>query len=140
MDVREAVDGQIIQPNTVLIAPGGKQMKVVAGADGQNRIVRITNDPPEHNCKPSVDYLFRSIAQHYVGRATGVIMTGMGSDGTLGLRLMKRNGATVIAQDEMTSVVFGMPKESIEAGVVDVIAPLYRIADEISRTVNNNGR
>ncbi|MDY7030543.1 MAG: chemotaxis response regulator protein-glutamate methylesterase [Thermodesulfobacteriota bacterium] len=137
MEVREAVDGQTIHDNTVLIAPGGKQMKVVAAADGKTRIVRITNDPPEHNCRPSVDYLFRSIAQHYVGRATGVIMTGMGSDGALGSKLMKRNGATVIAQDEMTSVVYGMPRETIDAGVVDVIAPLNRIADEIVRTVKN---
>ena len=135
IEVREAADGQKVLPNVALIAPGGKHMKIVAGADGKTRIVRITDDPPENNCKPSVDYLFRSIAQHYVGRSTGVIMTGMGSDGTEGLKLMKRNGARIIAQDEATSVVFGMPKEPIEAGIVDVIAPLNRIADEISRTV-----
>ena len=135
IEVMEATDGQKVSPNVALIAPGGKHMKVVAGADGKTRIIRITDDPPESNCKPSVDYLFRSIAQHYVGRATGVIMTGMGSDGTAGLKLMKRNGAKIIAQDEDTSVVFGMPKEPIEAGIVDVIAPLNRIADEISRTV-----
>jgi two-component system chemotaxis response regulator CheB len=138
--VREAVDGETLRPNTALIGPGGKQMRVVASADGQSRIVRITDDPPENSCKPSVDYLFRSIAYHYVGRATGVIMTGMGSDGTLGLKLMKRNGATIIAQDEPTCVVFGMPKEPIEAGIVDVIAPLDRIADEICRTVGQSAR
>jgi len=135
LEVREAVDGETIRPNTALITPGGKQMRVVAGADGKSRIVRITDDPPENSCKPSVDYLFRSIAYHYVGRATGVIMTGMGSDGALGLKLMKRNGATIIAQNEATCVVFGMPKEPIEAGIVDVIAPLDKIADEICRTV-----
>lgn len=133
--VKEAVDGEPLQPDVALIAPGGKQMKVVAGADGKNRIVRVTDDPPENSCKPSVDYLFRSIAHHYVGRATGVIMTGMGSDGTLGLKLMKRNGATVIAQNEETCVVFGMPKAPIDQGLVDAIAPLDRIADEICRTV-----
>ena len=133
IDVREAVDGQTIEPNTALIAPGGKQMRVAAGADGTTRIVRVTNDPPENNCKPSVDHLFRSISRHYVGRATGVIMTGMGSDGTLGLKLMKRNGASIIAQDEASCVVFGMPKEPIEAGIVDVIAPLDHIAQEICR-------
>ncbi len=110
-------------------------MKIVAGADGKSRIVRITDDPPENSCKPSVDYLFRSIAYHYVGRATGVIMTGMGSDGTLGLKLMKRNGATIIAQDEESCIVYGMSKEPIEAGIVDVIAPLDKIADEICRSV-----
>ena len=110
-------------------------MKVVAGADGLNRIIRITNDPPENSCKPSVDYLFRSMAYHYVGRATGVIMTGMGSDGTLGLKLMKRNGSVIIAQDEASCVVYGMPKVPIETGIADVIAPLDEIVDEICRTI-----
>jgi len=135
LEVREAVDGETVQPNVALIAPGGKQMKVVAGADGKRRIVRITDDPPENSCKPSVDYLFRSIAHHYVGRATGVIMTGMGSDGARGLKLMKSGGATVIAQDEASCVVYGMPKVPIETGIVDVIAPLEKIADEIKKTV-----
>ncbi len=135
IEVKEAADGERIRANTALIAPGGRQMKIVAGADGKSRIVRITDDPPENSCKPSVDYLFRSIAYHYVGRATGVIMTGMGSDGTLGLKLMKRNGATIIAQDEESCIVYGMSKEPIEAGIVDVIAPLDKIADEICRSV-----
>ncbi|MBW2609242.1 MAG: chemotaxis response regulator protein-glutamate methylesterase [Deltaproteobacteria bacterium] len=137
-EVREALDGESILPNIVLIAPGGKQMKVVAGADGINRIIRITDDPPENSCKPSVDYLFRSIAQHYVRRAAGVIMTGMGSDGTRGLDLMKRNGAFIIAQDEETCVVYGMPKEPVESGIVDVIAPLDHIAEEIICTVRGS--
>ncbi|MBW2330217.1 MAG: chemotaxis response regulator protein-glutamate methylesterase [Deltaproteobacteria bacterium] len=135
LEVKEAVDGQAIRSNVALIAPGGKQMRVVAGAEATTRIIRITDDPPENSCKPSVDYLFRSIAYHYVGRATGVIMSGMGSDGTLGSKLMKRNGSTIIAQDEVTSVVYGMPKEVIDAGIVDVIAPLDKIAQEICRTV-----
>lgn len=133
--VKEAVDGEPLQPNVALIAPGGRHMKVAAGADGKTRIVRVTDDPPENSCKPSVDYLFRSIAHHYVGRATGVIMTGMGSDGTLGLKLMKRNGATVIAQNEETCVVYGMPKTPVDQGLADAIAPLDSIAEEICRTV-----
>jgi two-component system chemotaxis response regulator CheB len=136
LDVHEAQDGETIRPDTIYIAPGGKQMKIVAGADGLNRIIRITNDPPENSCKPSVDYLFRSMAYHYVGRATGVIMTGMGSDGTLGLKLMKRNGSTIIAQNESSCVVYGMPKIPIESGIADVIAPLDEIVDEICRTIN----
>ncbi len=139
IEVREGMDGEPLQSNTALIAPGGKQMKVVAGTDGLTRILRVTDDPPENSCRPSVDYLFRSIAHHYVGRATGVIMTGMGSDGTLGLKLMKRNGAIIIAQDEATSTVFGMPKEAIAAGVVDVVVPLENIADEICQTVRPKG-
>ncbi len=134
-EVREAVDGEIIQPGKALIAPGGKQMKVEAAANGISRIIRITDDAPENSCKPSADYLFRSVAHHYVGRATGVIMTGMGSDGTLGLKLMKRNSATIIAQDEASCVVYGMPGEAVKAGIVDVVAPLDKIAAEICRTV-----
>ena len=135
LEVREARDGEVLSPNTVLIAPGGKQMKVAATADGKNRIIRITNDPPENSCKPSVDYLFRSVAYHYVGRATGVIMTGMGTDGNTGLRLMKRNGSFIIAQDELSCTVFGMPKEPIESGIVDVISSIDTISAVITNTV-----
>ena len=137
LEVKEAINGEQIRANIAFIAPGGKQMKIVAGADGRQRVIRITDDPPENSCKPSADFLFRSVAEHYVGRATGVIMTGMGSDGTKGLELMSRNGATVIAQDEKTSVVYGMPKEAVDAGIVDVIAPLHRIADEIRKTIKH---
>ncbi len=135
LTVKEAVNGEPIIPNTVFIAPGGKQMKIVAGPDGKTRNIKITDDPPENSCKPSADYLFRSIAQHYVGRATGVIMTGMGSDGTKGLQLMKKNGSIIIAQDQATCTVYGMPKEPIELGITDVIAPLDKIAEEITKTV-----
>ena len=134
-EVREAKDGEPVLSNVAFIAPGGKQMKIIAGADGKSRVLRITDDPPENNCKPSVDYLFRSIAHHYVGRATGVIMTGMGSDGFLGLELMKKSGSTIIAQNGETSVVYGMPKGPIDAGIVDIIAPLDMIASEICITV-----
>lgn len=135
LEVKEAEDGDVVQPGRVLIAPGGKQMKIVAGADGLTRKIKITDDPPENSCKPSVDYLFRSIAQHYVGRSTGVIMTGMGSDGSKGLAQMKKNGSFVIAQDEATCTVFGMPKEPIETGIADVVTPLDKIADEIIKSV-----
>jgi len=135
LEVKEAKDGDMVEPGKVFIAPGGKQMKIVAGADGLTRKIKITDDPPENSCKPSADYLFRSIAQHYVGRSTGVIMTGMGSDGTKGLVQMKNNGSFIIAQDEKTCTVYGMPKEPTESGIVDVIAPLEKIADEIVKTV-----
>ena len=139
LDVHEAIDGEPLLPNKVYIAPGGKQMKIVAGADGRQRVIKVTNDPPENSCKPSVDYLFRSIAELYVGRATGVIMTGMGSDGTAGLVQMKNNGAFVIAQSQETCVVFGMPKEPIEKGIVDRVVPLSQISKEIVRTLSNKG-
>ena len=133
--IQEATNGESIMPNHAYIAPGGKQMKIEAGSDGKKRIIKITNDPPENSCKPSVDYLFRSVADHYIGRATGVIMTGMGSDGTKGLRRMKESGATIIAQSEESCVVFGMPKEPIESGIADIIAPLSQIASKIINTI-----
>lgn len=135
LTVKEAEDRENILDNTVYIAPGGKQMKLVASADGQNRQIKITNDPPENSCKPSADYLFRSVGDYYVGRTTAVIMTGMGSDGTKGLQVLKHKGAKIIAQNEETCVVFGMPKKPIESGMADVIAPLNKIADEIVKSV-----
>jgi two-component system chemotaxis response regulator CheB len=136
LEIDEAVNGEPLRPGKVYIAPGGKQMKIVAGPDGKERVIKITNDPPENSCKPSVDYLFRSVAELYVGRATGVIMTGMGSDGTAGLMQMKTNGAFVIAQDESSCVVFGMPKEPIQRGIVDVVSPLNQISKAIIKTLS----
>lgn len=136
LTVKEAQEAEAIQPNTVYIAPGGKQMKLAASADGKNRIIKITDDPPENSCRPSVDYLFRSVGDYYVGRTTAVIMTGMGSDGTKALQILKQQkGAFVIAQDETTCVVYGMPKAPIEQGLTDVVAPLHKIADEIAKSV-----
>ncbi len=135
LTVKEAQDGEPIQANVAYIAPGGKQMKLVASADGTNRLIKITNDPPENSCKPSADYLFRSVADYYVGRTTAVIMTGMGSDGTKGLQVLKQKGAFIIGQDETSCVVYGMPKAPAEIGLTDVVAPLDKIAGEIVKSV-----
>lgn len=135
LEIKEAENGDVISPGKILIAPGGKQMKIIAAADGITRKIKITDDPPENSCKPSVDYLFRSIAQHYVGRSTGVIMTGMGSDGSKGLVQMKNNGSMIIAQNEETCTVYGMPKEPAESGVADIVVPLDKIAQEIVKTI-----
>lgn len=105
------------------VGPGGRPM------------IELTDDPPENNCRPAVDYLFRSAANHFPGRAMAVILTGMGSDGTLGLRLLKRQGCFVIAQDEPSCVVYGMPKAAVDAGVADVILPLNSIAGRIAAVV-----
>jgi len=129
--VREGIDGQPVMPGQIWIAPGGRQMKVQR--ENNQVVLRITDDPPENSCRPAVDYLFRSVAEVYGGRSIGVIMTGMGSDGTLGCRRLKHCGASIIAQDEATCVVFGMPREPIEKGIVDVVAPLGCIAAEITR-------
>jgi two-component system chemotaxis response regulator CheB len=133
LKVSEAVDGQSVTAGHVLIAPGGKQMKVVKNGPGTK--IRITDDPPENSCCPSVDYLFRSVTRVYGGNAVGVIMTGMGNDGALGCKQMKQRGAAIIAQDEASCVVFGMPKEPVETGIVDVVVPLNEIAAEITSRV-----
>ncbi|MFH2059127.1 MAG: chemotaxis response regulator protein-glutamate methylesterase [Pseudomonadota bacterium] len=133
LNVIEAENSMELKRGIVFIAPGGKQMKVVHVSG--KYMLEVNDDPPENHCQPSVDYLFRSISKVYGKNALGIIMTGMGSDGVLGLRLMKRLGAQVIAQDKQSCVVFGMPGEAINAGVVDCVVPLNHIATEIIQRV-----
>jgi len=135
MEVLEAKNRQVIRPDVIYIAPGGKQMKVVKRAKRAGHIIRTTDDPPENGCRPAVDFLFRSMAKAYGAEATAVMMTGMGNDGKLGMQLMKRCGAATIAQDKNSCVVYGMPREVVEAGIVDVVAPLETMAQEICKTV-----
>ena len=132
--VKEAEDGERPQPNYAYLAPGGRQMKLAPDAKGEI-LIRITNDPPEQGCRPAVDYLFRSVALNFPGRSIAAILTGMGADGTNGLRMLKRGGCFSIAQDEASCVVFGMPKEAIQAGVIDTIAPIEEIAGNIVRSI-----
>jgi two-component system chemotaxis response regulator CheB len=134
VQVKEAEDGERPQPNCAYVAPGGRQMKLVADTKGEI-LIRITDDPPEQGCRPAADYLFRSVALNFPGRSIAAILTGMGADGTSGLRMLKRGGCFSIAQDEASCVVFGMPKEAIQAGVIDTIAPLEKIAGTIVRSI-----
>lgn len=136
LHVCEASNGMIALPNRVYIAPGGRQMRIIADAHGQ-KIIEVNNDPPENNCCPAVDYLFRSAANHFPGQAMAVILTGMGNDGTLGSRLLKRHGCMVIAQDEASCVVYGMPKAAVDAGVADEVLPLESIAPRIIQSIQN---
>ena len=129
LEVLEASDGLKLVKGKVYIAPGGKQMRIDK-VDGANTIV-INDDPPENHCKPSVDYLFRSLTQTYKGNVISVIMTGMGKDGVIGMRLLKRLGAKTIAQDQQSCTVFGMPMEAIKSGVVDKVVTL----EDISKTI-----
>jgi len=132
--VYEASEGMEIKPGGVYIAPGGKHMRLEKSPAGV-LFSKITEDPPENNCRPAADYLFRSVAKLFGSSALGVIMTGMGADGVKGLAVMKGLGAKVLAQDEASCVVYGMPMEAVKAGVVDIVAPLDRIADEIVSAV-----
>jgi two-component system chemotaxis response regulator CheB len=128
-EVKEAEDGDEVRMNRVLIAPGGKQMKFVS-KNGKG-YVEINDDEPVNRFKPSVDYLFFSVAKNLYTNTVAVILTGMGKDGAKGMLELKKNGVKTIAQDEFTSVVFGMPKEAIAIGAADHVEPLHDIADRI---------
>jgi len=138
LSVVEGHNGQIVLKNHIYIAPGGRHMKVKRAFDKSVRLV-ITDDPPVNHCRPSVDVTFRSIAEEYGGRVVAAILTGMGNDGVAGLRALKALGAQVIAQDEATCTVFGMPHEAIRAAVVDSVRPLDRIAPTIVTALHSNG-
>ena len=129
VDVREAKDGDRVRPGLVLIAPGNRHTMI--NRNGAQYMVRVVDGPLVARHRPSVDVLFRSVAQAAAANAVGVIMTGMGDDGADGLLEMKKAGASTIAQDEATSVVFGMPKVAIDRGAVDEVLPLQRIAHAI---------
>lgn len=139
LNVVEASHGDEVKPNTVYIAPGGRQMKIVRNQETRIPEFYITNDPPENYCRPSADYLFRSLAPVYGGNLLCIIMTGMGEDGVNGSKTLKALNATVFAQDEETSVVFGMPREAIKANVVDKIIPIDKMADEIVNLIRSTG-
>jgi two-component system, chemotaxis family, protein-glutamate methylesterase/glutaminase len=128
--VAEAADGEDVQPRTAYIAPGGRHM-IVRKHDG--RVVMALNDqPPENGCRPSVDVLFRSVAAVYPHSAIAIILTGMGCDGARGLGPLKRSGSYVIAQDEATSVVWGMPGAAVATNQVDEILPLDAIGTKVA--------
>jgi two-component system, chemotaxis family, protein-glutamate methylesterase/glutaminase len=126
IEVAEASTGDELRSGKALIAPGNRHMLI--NRSGEELIVQITDGPLVSRHRPSVDVLFRSVAISVGPNAVGVIMTGMGDDGAEGLREMKESGAVTLAQDEASCVVFGMPKEAIERGAVDVVMPLEEIA------------
>ena len=131
IEVREAAHGDRVLDGLALVAPGGKHMQL--RRNGAQYQVDIFDGPPVNRHKPSVDVLFRSVAKHAGANALGVIMTGMGDDGALGLLEMHQAGAETLAQDEKTCVVYGMPKEAVKHGAVDRIVPLQEIAGLISQ-------
>lgn len=130
--VAEAENGQPLTNGEVLIAPGGKQMKVARGASGEP-VVHVTDDPPERNCKPAADYLFRSLADVFGAKTLGVVLTGMGDDGAAGAAEIKRRGGAILSQDEASCVVYGMPRAVAEAGTTDLVLPLNQIGERLTR-------
>jgi len=125
VEVKEAADGDAIVPGRVLIAPGSHHLLV--RRQGSGYFAQVKGGPLVSRHRPSVDVLFRSAAQAAGSNAAGVILTGMGDDGAAGLAEMRAAGATTIAQDEATSVIFGMPKEAIARGGVESVLPLHYI-------------
>ena len=131
MQVKEAEDGDTVQPGRILIAPGNYHM--LLRRSGARYYVSMRGGGQVCYHKPSVEVMFRSVAKEAGPNAVGVLLTGMGYDGARGLLEMKQCGAKTIAQDEKTCVVFGMPKEAIDLGAVDKVLPLDRIPDEMLR-------
>lgn len=129
MTVCEAEDGQQVLPGHVYIAPGDQHLLIVRS--GARYICKLDAGPPVNRHKPSVDVLFRSVAQQAGRNAIGAILTGMGKDGALGLKEMRDAGCPTIAQDEATSVVWGMPGAAVEAGAAAEVLPLRQIAGRI---------
>lgn len=129
MTVKEAEDGDVVQQGRVLIAPGNHHMALTRS--GSRYTVKIIDGPHVSRHRPSVDVLFRSAAQYAGRNALGILLTGMGDDGARGLLEMRGMGSQTVAQDEDSSVVFGMPKEAIELGAAQRILPLRKVAQEI---------
>jgi two-component system, chemotaxis family, protein-glutamate methylesterase/glutaminase len=129
IEVREAKDNDSVIPGLALIAPGNRHM--VLQRSGAKYLVKIKEGPRVHFQRPSVDVLFQSVAQHAGENALGVLLTGMGADGAKGLLNMAESGAYTFAQDEETSVVFGMPKEAIKLGAVEEVVSLNNMAQAI---------
>lgn len=136
IEVVEAVDGMVLEGGWAYLAPGGRQMKVVAR--GAQQVIRITDDPPENSCRPAVDYLFRSVAEVFEGKAVGVILTGMGRDGVEGCRELKKRGGFIVAQSPDSCVVYGMPKAVVEERLADRVIPLDRIAVRVLQRVRRS--
>ena len=129
IEVKEAADGDRVFPGRALIAPGGRHMRLLRS--GAQYRVEVFDGPQVNRHRPSVDVLFRSVSKMAGRNALGVIMTGMGDDGALGMRDMHDAGAHTVAQDENTCVVYGMPKEAVKHGGVDIISPIDGIPGHI---------
>jgi two-component system, chemotaxis family, protein-glutamate methylesterase/glutaminase len=133
LSVTEAANGMQIAPGTIFIAPGDFHMKVATAGNGVS--IHLDQSPPLNSCRPAVDALLGSLAEIYGGAILTVILTGMGQDGLRGVEVLKKKGATVLAQDEASSVVWGMPGAVVNAGLADRVLPLDQVIPEVLRRV-----
>jgi len=131
--VKEASDGDALAPGTALLAPGGKQM--VLEARGATAVVRVVDSEPGQTYKPCVDITFTSVAKIFSGKTLALVLTGMGSDGCEGARVLKAGGSAVWAQDERSCVVYGMPAAVVKAGLADEVLALTDIGSHLAQKV-----
>jgi two-component system chemotaxis response regulator CheB len=132
--VREAAEGEPVRAGTIYIARGNWHMEVQAAARvGSPATLHLNQGPLENHCRPAVDALFRSVAGVYGAGVLAVVLTGMGSDGLIGCRTIRDHGGSVLAQDEATSTVWGMPGAVANAGLAHNVLPLNELAPEILR-------
>lgn len=137
LTVREAADGEPLVPGTVLIAPGGRHLALKRAAAGA--VVSLNDDPPENFCRPAVDVMFRAVSALYKDKTLAVVLTGMGRDGALGAKVVREAGGEVFAQDEQSSVVWGMPGAVVTSSQADRVLPLTDIAREVTTSLTLRG-
>lgn len=128
MDVRQAADGDRVRPGRVLVAPSGHHLGLQS-----RQLVKLSDDPPDDNHRPSASFMFRSVAETCGNEAVGIILTGMGRDGARGLTKLHQEGGLCIAQNEASSLVFGMPREAIELNAVDQVLDINQIKQLLLR-------
>jgi len=134
--VREAADGDAVRPGAISIARGNWHMEILpASRPGAQPTLRLNQGPLENHCRPAVDVLFRSVAAVYGSGSVALVLTGMGSDGLIGCRMIRENGGTVLAQDQASSTVWGMPGAVANAGLAHKVLPLRDLVPEILRLV-----
>ena len=136
LPVSEATQDDLVEPGKILIAPGDFHMKLASNGGGVR--VFLDQSPRQNSCRPAVDALFASTGEVYGGAVLAVILTGMGQDGLHGVEILKAQGASVIAQDEASSVVWGMPGAVVNAGLADRVLPLSEVVSEILRITGRN--
>jgi two-component system chemotaxis response regulator CheB len=135
--VVEGQAGMVLAPGAAYLAPGDYHM--VLQRKGLQTVLSLNQDPPENSCRPAVDVMFRSVASLYGSTVLGVILTGMGQDGLRGCELIHEAGGQILAQDEASSVVWGMPGFVAKAGLADRVLPLSVIAQEMVRRIDRSG-
>jgi two-component system chemotaxis response regulator CheB len=134
--VSEATQGSLVEPGSILLAPGDFHMRVVS--EKGRAVISLDQSPQQNFCRPAVDVLFRSIGEIYGGAVLAVVLTGMGQDGLRGVEVLKAHGATILAQDEATSVVWGMPGAVVRAGLADRVLAINDVVPAILELSQTN--